>query len=149
MPISADELNEFAKALAVDGADEIHIRAAVSRSYYSAFHAVLPFAERLPLSASAPAGLSYVTHKEVTERLREWRVAGVHSGLARLSTTASQLKDTLAAARAARVKADYRMGSTVTLAEAKSQIERARLVKRAMAQISAEMSKGAPAAGTA
>lgn len=149
MPINSEDLNDFAKSLAVAGSDETQLRASVSRAYYSAFHAVLPLVQRFPESAKNPVGATAVTHTELTERLREWKVCGVHPSLSRMSTTASQLHDAMTAARSARIKADYRLGATVSLGEAKSQVERARRVKRAMAQIDAELGKPWPAAGSA
>ena len=43
MPITPHDLKDFAERIA-QSADETQLRAAISRGYYAAFHAVLPLA---------------------------------------------------------------------------------------------------------
>lgn len=149
MPITAEGIAKLAAKLAVDTADEVEIRAAVSSAYYAAFHSALPFVDRLPVSQSCPRAVGdKVTHAEMSERLREWRVVGIHPNLAKMTVTGSQLLDTIETMRSARVKADYKLESDVVLGEALMQISRIKTVRRALLQISNEMSRPL-AAGTA
>lgn len=142
MPVTADDISALAGRLAVQEADEVDLRAAISRSYYAAYHEVFPFVDRLPVSENCPRSVGdKVTHTEMTERLREWRVSGVQSSLAKMKVTGGQLLETIEAMRFARVKADYRLNTDVALTEAQMQIARAKQVKRAMFQIFAEINR--------
>ncbi|MDR6992853.1 hypothetical protein [Luteimonas sp. 3794] len=143
MPTVTEDLREFAKAAANHSAKEVELRASISRAYYSCFHDVLPFASMLPESARYRPGVKHVTHEDVYHRILEWNVSGVCSKLATYSATKSQLCRALDAARLLRVKADYDLDQTVSLNEALTQIERARLVSRQMYQVYEEIDKAA------
>lgn len=132
MAISSADLYQFAKQMAVDSSGETQLRAAISRAYYAAFHAAEPFAEMLPRSAVCPASVYRVTHAELIERLREWKVDGINSDLSQFAASKSQLWRTVEAARDLRIKADYRLSSAITLAEAQTAIARVGLVLRHM-----------------
>lgn len=141
MPITCDDLKNFAAALAVAGSDETQIRAAISRAYYAGFHASLPLAEKMPPSKSARIDARHVTHEELTSRLHEWKTESIHPGLGRLRNTGGALARALASARAARVKADYRLGVRVMLSEATAQVVRTKNILRAVTQIENEMNR--------
>lgn len=140
MPVSCRDLKMFSGALATDSSDETQLRASISRAYYATFHALLPLAERLPKSAICRKDATHVTHQELSERYFEWRTSGVHPQLARLKTTATQIAKATEVSRALRVKADYRLAATVTLGDAKSQIERTQRILVAVTQIGSAMS---------
>lgn len=137
MPITNTDLKNFAAALAVPTSDETQLRASISRAYYCAFHSVLPFAAMLPRSASCPADIANLTHWEVSERIREWRTQDVHPKLAQMTATKGQISRSLDTARANRVRADYRLSDNISVQDAAMQVERARAVMRAMAQVEA------------
>ncbi|MFC0677478.1 hypothetical protein ACFFGH_06395 [Lysobacter korlensis] len=141
MPITCKDLNAFSSRITANTPDETDIRAAISRSYYAAFHAVLPFVERLPDSAKCRPNATHVTHVEMTERLKEWRTAGVHSRLAKMTATGEQLASAIQTARTAREKADYRLGAQVLPGEAATQIGRAKKVMLMMAQLENEINR--------
>jgi hypothetical protein len=135
MPISVEDLKSFAEARASGSHCEAEIRAAISRAYYAQFHTVLPFAERLPRSTKCPKDSIDVTHKELTDRLNEWRTSAVHPGLARLTMTRNQLVNTLQSARAARVVADYKLDRNCTPDVVKQQLHRLQNIRVAMSQL--------------
>lgn len=136
MTIQAHELNDLATSLAQPGASEAQLRAAASRSYYCVFHSLVPFIAKLPKSAACPAGVNHVTHSEISERIREWKVSGLAAGLVSMKGTKASLQRSVDTARALRIKADYRLGDELSLSEALQQIERGRAVLRAVSSIS-------------
>lgn len=149
MPINADDLAAFASSRAAqekasaNSVPEVELRAAVSRAYYAAFHLVLPLVDRMPPSRNCPRNSTYTSHEELTQRLHEWRTEGVHPRLARLTTTRNQLVNTIQAARAARVKADYRLQANCDGGEVVMQLSRWQRVKQVMEQLQNEMAKDA------
>jgi uncharacterized protein (UPF0332 family) len=141
MAISAQDLIDLASSMANAGASEAELRAAISRAYYAAFHALVPFAGRLPKSRVCPDGLDRVNHRELRERLTEWRTDGVSARLKAMTATKSTLSRTVEAACNARVVSDYRMGSDVSLAEAQTQVARVKCILRQVRQIQAEIDR--------
>lgn len=146
MSVDHRELKEFAEQLAVSGSSEVALRTSASRAYYAAFHALLPFIATLPKSAKCPNRAINITHQEVMERLDEWRVTEIYPSLDRLTATKGQVRRLLDAARAIRVKADYRLGGDFTLNEAQGQIERVGRIIRHSLQISGEVARTTNAA---
>jgi hypothetical protein len=137
MPIDAKELQAFAKRNCVAEADEVSLRASASRAYYAAYHALLPFAEKLPPSSIEQLGATHLGHSEMSRRLKEWHVGGLSSKLKGMTVTGGQLALSIRALRQTREVADYRLGATLTYSEADQQIDRARLVLSKVLQIQA------------
>ncbi|HBG88889.1 MAG TPA: hypothetical protein DDX20_01545 [Stenotrophomonas sp.] len=129
MSITEDDLLGYAKSLAEQGADECQLRASMSRSYYAAFHALLPLVELLPPSAKARG--REVTHVEVTERLVEWKVDDVCVELSSFRDIKARAQRAMDTARSKRVIADYRLGNDVNHSDAMGQIHRVEQVIRA------------------
>lgn len=77
-----------------------------------------------------------MTHSEISERIREWKVSGLAAGLVSMKGTKASLQRSVDTARALRIKADYRLGDELSLSEALQQIERGRAVLRAVSSIS-------------
>lgn len=77
-----------------------------------------------------------MTHSEISERIREWKVSGLPAGLVSMKGTKASLQRSVDTARALRIKADYRLGDELSLSEALQQIERGRAVLRAVSSIS-------------
>lgn len=141
MAVSEQDLVDFASNTAKAGASETELRAAISRAYYAAFHALVPFAGKLPKSRVCPPGLDHVNHRELRERLTEWRTDAVSPRLKSMIATKSTLSRAVEAACNARVIADYRMGNEVDLAEAQTQVERVKRILRQVKQIQAEIDR--------
>ncbi|USJ00840.1 hypothetical protein MUG10_00830 [Xanthomonas prunicola] len=135
MAIEATDLCEFAKKYADSTSNEAELRAASSRAYYSAFHALLPLAEMLPSSEYCDPHAQHIGHRELQRRIKEWRTDGVHSDLARLKVTKNQIVLALEAARNYREVVDYQLEDSVSLNETKAQVQRARLILRQAEQI--------------
>lgn len=135
MPITPETLKEFGIKFAVAESDEVELRAAISRAYYAAFHTCLPFVSQLPESAKFPKNAKHVTHQEMSDRLREWKTAGLHPKLASMAAQKGALWRTIDAARDVRIKADYRLDDQLLLADAQTQIERVKQILRLMHQV--------------
>lgn len=129
MAISRDELLAYAASIATDGCCEVAHRSSMSRAYYAAFHSMLPLVEMLPASAKSRG--AEVTHVELTERLAEWKVAGVCAPLNRYKDVKARALRAMEAARAKRVVADYRLGQEVDASSCTAQLERVRQICRA------------------
>ncbi len=141
MAITEQDLIDFASSAAKAGASETELRAAISRAYYAAFHALVPFANKLPRSRVCPRDLNRVNHSELRERLTEWRTDDVSPQLKSMTATKSTLWRAVEAACNTRVMADYRMGNEVGLAEAQTQVERVKRILRQAKQIQAEIDR--------
>lgn len=141
MAISEQDLVDFASNAAKAGASEAELRAAISRAYYAAFHALVPFAGKLPKSRVCPHDLDRVNHRELRERLTEWRTGDVSLRLSSMTATKSTLARAVEAACNARVIADYRMGNEVSLAEAQTQVERVKRILRHARLIQTEIDR--------
>lgn len=139
MPVEPSHLVALASKLAVQGANEAELRAAVSRAYYAAFHALTPFVSKLPKSNSCPVGVDHVNHAELRARLKEWRTDDVCKTLKRMTATKGALWRAVEAACNARIVADYRIGHEVSLPDAQTQIARVKGVLRHVQQIANEM----------
>jgi uncharacterized protein (UPF0332 family) len=139
MGISIGDLIKFAEANAKADASEVELRACISRAYYAAYHAAVPFAGKLPASAAIARGADpasvKLSHAEVVHRLREWKTEGLHPKLPGMKSASGALWRAVESAISARVIADYRLGNQVTLAEAQSQIERVKQISRKLQQI--------------
>ncbi|WP_267105262.1 hypothetical protein [Xanthomonas sacchari] len=135
MPIEAKDLRDFAKKFAVSESNEAELRAASSRAYYAAFHALLPLAELLPASDRCDPGAHHVGHRELQRRIQEWRTQDVHPGLAQLTATKRQIVLALEAARSYREIVDYQLRDVVSLNETIAQVERVRRILRQANQI--------------
>lgn len=120
MAITPDDLLQRAKLKMAEDPDEFALREAIGRSYYSAFHSLLGIVSRLPKSSTAKS--DEISHHEIVERLVEWRVKDDYPSLVSYRATSSQIWRALKAARAKRVIADYRLGTAISSAEAKSHI---------------------------
>lgn len=142
MAISPTDLIDFASNAAKAGAPEAQLRAAISRAYYAAFHTLAPFADKLPRSRNCPNDLNRMSHRELKERLLEWNTDGINPRLKAMTVTKSKLSRAFNAACNARVVADYRIGNEITLADAQTQVERAREITRLNMQIQAEIERG-------
>ena len=146
MSVTDSDLMRFAEETLRDVVSEASHRASVSRAYYSAYHALSPFASALPKSAACPKTLGdRLSHSELVERLREWKTDGVSPNLSRMTATKSSLWRHVQAAANARVLADYRISRELTLAEAQTQIERAKRILRAAQQIETEKARSGDA----
>ena len=140
MGINAHDLLDFAVEITVPAASEATLRASVSRSYYAAFHALAPFAARLPRSAACPEAVDRVNHRELIERITEWKTESIHPKLQMMTATKGQLRRHVDAACQSRVTADYRLSHEIALVEAQSQIERVKAIMRHVKQIDALLS---------
>lgn len=147
MPVDARDLQDFAKKACLEGADEATLRASASRAYYAAYHAVLPFAEKLPVSSIQEVGATHLSHREMGRRLKEWHVSGVSPKLQAMRVTGGQLAMAIRALRQTREVADYRLAATLSYNEALQQIDRARMVLSKVLQIEAVI--GTPASTSA
>ena len=134
MPISIADLQGLANELSEDGSTEAKLRASVSRSYYAAFHALMPLAELLPPSSDARPNAKKITHHELESRLLEW-LGSEESAVPAHRELRRQIAGTLQAARAARVKADYRLDLDLTAGDAQSQYHRARKLIRKVEEV--------------
>ncbi len=143
MPIDPQHLRDFAKDIAFSSAStEVQLRAAGSRAYYAAFHALLPFAERLPKStlelkheAAGKKGKGHIGHTELQCRIEEWKTGDLHPGFAQMKGTKGALVQALEAARANRELADYRLSDSFTRNEAEAQYYRVQKILRHALQI--------------
>lgn len=142
MAISEQDLVDFASNAAKSGASETELRAAISRAYYAAFHSLVPFASRLPKSRVCPSDLSRMNHRELKERLIEWRTDEISTRLKSMVSIKSTLGRAVDTACNARVVADYRIGNEVSLAQAQTQIARVKAILRQARQIQAEIDRG-------
>lgn len=141
MPISPENLRDFAKLHACATSDEVTLRAACSRSYYAAFHVLHPFVDQLPKSKKSPRDAVHISHTELFERLREWRTDGLGIDLKSLIPLKTQMLTALDSARDARIRADYRMNDAVTLGEVTAQILRVRRIIDAALKINNEVAR--------
>ena len=141
MAISEPDLIEFSAKLAKAGATEVELRAAISRAYYAAFHVLVPFVDKLPRSRICPPDLDRMSHRELRERLAEWRTDNISPRLKSMTATKSILRRAVEVACNARVVADYRMGNEVSLAEAQTQVERVKAILRQAKQIQAQIDR--------
>lgn len=135
MAISVRDLVDFAASVIRADASETTLRAAISRSYYGAFHALAPFVAQLPKSQVCPPTLDRLSHREVIERITEWKTADVHQALPAMTGTKAQLQRHVNAAYHSRVSADYRLSYEITLADAQTQLERVKAILRHVQQI--------------
>lgn len=131
MAIDPEDMKAFAQANQ-NSDEECTLRASISRAYYFAYHSLLPFAERLP--ATAPKNTK-ITHREMSERIREWHTSAIHPKLAGMKATSQQLRRELDAARLMRLKADYRLDDEIIKQDAAQQLIRARRVGQIAYQI--------------
>lgn len=141
MAIGAQDLIDFAAWAIKPEAPEATLRAAISRSYYGAFHALAPFVARMPRSSVCPAAVDRLTHREVIERITEWKTEDIHPKLESMTATKGQLRRHVNAAYHARVSADYRLSYEITLADAQSQLERVKGILRQVKQIDGLLSE--------
>lgn len=139
MPVSPRDLRDCAKELANDGKTEAMLRASISRAYYAAYHALLPFAEKLPCSDGGDRGATHVGHREMGRRINEWKVSGISSRLAGMGATKTQLCAALNTARRMREYADYRLADPVSANEAAAQLDRVRKILTVATQIDSEL----------
>src|SRR5688572_9857623 len=105
MGIEARDLMELAKRLAANEGMEADLRSAASRSYYAAFHALLPVAALLPASCEKARGAAYVSHTELIARLADWRPSGASECLKPLEFSARKIVRKMRAARELRESA--------------------------------------------
>lgn len=141
MPISVADLKNFATERTNGQHSEIELRAAISRAYYAAFHAAAPFVEMLPRSKKCPKAQNHLSHQELTDRLHEWKTAGVHPKLAQMTETRNQLVNTMEAARTERVRADYRLALTCDETMLKAQLQRLGRISQVLTQINGELKR--------
>lgn len=139
MSITHKELKDYAAGIADSDCDETLARCSISRGYYAAFHAVLPFVSRLPASANNAA--DHVTHHEVGQRLKDWNVGSTNQRLARMRTTAAALAKAVKASRLARVEADYYLDIDLGKKDAIAQRERTSKIISMALQLEYEMSR--------
>lgn len=142
MAISEQDLIEFSAKSAKAGATEVELRAAISRAYYAAFHTLVPFVDKLPRSRNCPPDLDRMSHRELRDRLAEWRTDNISPQLKSMTVTKSTLRRAVEVACNARVVADYRMGNEVSLAEAQTQVERVKGILRQVQQIQTQIDRG-------
>lgn len=135
MAIAPTDLEDFARRIASGAADEVTVRAAISRAYYAAFHYLFDIAAALPKSAKCPDYVTELTHHEMQCRFDEWQLDVVAPGLSSNRILRDQLTASLKTVRKLRIKADYRLGSDMTLADATMQLARVGRLKRAADEI--------------
>lgn len=127
MPIVGSDLIDLAGQLVLGEPAEVAVRASISRSYYAAFHAMLPVAETLPKSEKMPKSAYEVSHHELSERLREWKAADQ----AQQGRSAAAIAfRSMERARKLRIKADYKLDDRLDAREAHEQIVRAQQLVR-------------------
>lgn len=134
MPITPADLRDFAHSTATPTTNEVGLRAACSRAYYAGFHALVPFATQLPKTKNDRGG-SKITHQELSSRLEEWKVEAICEVLASNLALKAKVCQTLDAARAIRLRADYKLEESVSVGDAKMQAERAGRMLRAVSEI--------------
>lgn len=139
MAISVLDLKQFAKDRTTGQHSETEVRAAISRAYYAAFHAALPFVEKLPRSKGCPKKQKHISHQELTDRLNEWNTSSVHPKLAQMTATRNKLLNAIETSRSDRVKADYRISQNCAVADLQAQLERVGRIVQLLVQIDNEM----------
>ncbi|WHL17627.1 hypothetical protein [Stenotrophomonas acidaminiphila] len=133
MAITAADLLAHAEAQLDSAGGEVDLRASIGRSYYAAFHSLLPLVEMLPPSRTFKGG--QVSHFELMQRLSEWKVDGVCVELESYREFKATTLRAVDSARAKRVIADYRLGATVSTQDARTQIARVNQICRAAAKL--------------
>lgn len=141
MAISAMDLQRFARGNCGPDADETTLRAAASRSYYGAFHSLLPFVELLPISDRGDRTARTVGHREMLRRIEEWHTGGVHPKLSSMTSSRAQLVMAMRAMRETRETSDYLLGGSMSRNEVVQQVERGRRVQTIALQIQAIMAQ--------
>lgn len=145
MAVSHQDLMQFAAESTTVGSSEAGLRSAISRSYYAAYHALMPFVTLLPESERFREE-KRISHFEMQQRIKEWKTDGISPKLSGMSATKGQLFRALEAAALQRVVADYRLKNEVSLADAQSQIARVKQILRQVTQIE---NQAGPALGKA
>lgn len=135
MPINAMDLQRFAKANCGPEMDETTLRAAASRAYYGAYHALLPFVEQLPISDRGDHSARNIGHREMLRRIQEWRTSNVHPRLGSMSSSRAQLVLAMRTMRETREAADYLLSGNLSRNEVVQQIARGAKVQSIALQI--------------
>lgn len=135
MPINAMDLQRYAKANCGPEVDETTLRAAASRAYYGAYHALLPFVEQLPVSNSGDRAARTIGHREMLRRIQEWHTSGIHPKLSSMARSRTQLVLALRAMRETREAADYLLGGSLSRNDVLQQVERGRKVQSIALQV--------------
>lgn len=128
MSITPDDLLNEARNHA-DRAEEIGLRTAVSRGYYSGYHRVLTVSHLCPEPPSLPPSRSEGSHASLIRRFES--VPKNYQGAA----LARQVAALLARGRALRVAADYKLDQTVGSNDARRSIHYAEQLEKLAAQL--------------
>lgn len=133
MSIDYKELVSFAEGHA-GSACEVTRRAAVSRAYYGAYHAVTPWLEQLcPVEKNPVTG--HIPHKTALYALLHWKVLPTAEQFKIFATQAKRAGLSYSAMLDRRVMADYRLSSDVTDSDVASQCAAFSAVKQLCAQL--------------
>lgn len=123
MSITPHDLIAMAKAISANPGDEVHLRGAVSRAYYAAFHDCTAWHNALPSPGSAGTGTSSTgMHSTLIARLCQPTVTGQAAHSSRLR--GYRLK----AMKLVRVKADYKLSDVIDAHEAQQSIAGAQTI---------------------
>lgn len=135
MSINAVDLQHYAKANCGAEVDETTLRAAASRAYYGAYHALLPFVELMPVSDRGDRSAKTIGHREMLRRLQEWHTSGVHPKLASMSHSRGQLVMALRVMRETREAADYLLNASLSRNDVVQQVARGATVQTIALQV--------------
>ncbi|MBN5075228.1 hypothetical protein JY427_06210 [Stenotrophomonas maltophilia] len=135
MPINAMDLQRFAKANCGPDMDETTLRAAASRAYYGAYHALLPFVEQLPVSDRGDSSARHIGHREMLRRIQEWRTASIHPRLTSMGNSKAQLVMAMRTMRETREAADYLLDDSLNRKDVIQQIARGAKVQSIALQV--------------
>lgn len=138
MAICPKRLLEYASAQS-GSAQEVEVRAGISRAYYSAYHSLHPIAKQVP-SVGSPNNNGYISASEILACLRGWNVAqwpSLHSH----RPVAGRIERTFRALRDERVQADYFLDIDCHASTLKESIGRATEIGRAATQLATAIGK--------
>lgn len=136
MPIRPVELLRFAKVL--DRRDEAARRAAISRAYYCAYHAVLPVAEKLPPAAGFDVP-KRIPHAQIASRLKDWRVPATWSKASKRAGNPMTVAKQYRAALRERKRADYELDRVIPAVDVEIQLIRVAEINAFMTRLKAAL----------
>lgn len=122
MAVGFDDFLAFAKDNLLpddDSMSEIRIRCAISRAYYSAYHACLAYQNKFPSPGSAATGRG--SHESLINQFKNPSPETCRDS--ELSKKSKLIGALLDVAKHRRHLADYNLASTVNKSEAKAQIQ--------------------------
>lgn len=118
MPVTPEELAQYAGQVFENSGSEVELRAAASKAYYSAFHTLRPLGDMIP---EAPDNM-FGTHKRLCHQLMNDCPPGAGE---RDQGKIRELGQLLLMTRDARHQADYDLSEEFSSATAKKAVNRA------------------------